>query len=84
MKLCLTLATILGLSSLPSFAAGPVETSSYAVQGIVMDEEDISAKVLALGFSVLQMFNACPCVIFPLGASFFLPQYRWCPAESLD
>lgn len=34
----------LGLANLNAFASGPVETSPYAVQGVVMDVQDISAK----------------------------------------
>ena len=35
---------LIGLSALPSLAAGPVETSPFAVQGVLVDETDVSAK----------------------------------------
>jgi len=45
MKRKLSAALVFALSVLPAVAAGPVETSPFAVQGVVVDEQDISAKV---------------------------------------
>jgi Uncharacterized protein conserved in bacteria (DUF2066) len=45
MRLYLAIAVLLGLAATPSLAAGPVETNPYAVQGVVMDEQAVSAKV---------------------------------------
>ena len=44
MKLYLATTVLLGLAAAPSFAAGPVETNPYAVQGVAMDEHAISAN----------------------------------------
>ena len=44
MKLYLATTVLLGLAAAPSFAAGPVETNSYAVQGVAMDEHAVSAN----------------------------------------
>lgn len=44
MKLVLAILALSCFVVSPLLAAGPVETSPFAVQGVVMDEQDISAK----------------------------------------
>ena len=44
MKISPIVLFLIGLAPWPAFAAGPVETSPFAVQGVVMDVTDVSAK----------------------------------------